>query len=39
MYEAILQGIFQLQKDNMFWEAVMYLAKPGVIGGVLIAMG
>ncbi|KAK3928453.1 Transmembrane channel-like protein 5 [Frankliniella fusca] len=38
MYEAILNKIFQLQRDNLFWQAVMYLAKPGVVGGVLIAM-
>ncbi|XP_026286527.1 transmembrane channel-like protein 5 isoform X1 [Frankliniella occidentalis] len=38
MYEAILNRIFQLKKDNLFWQAVMYLAKPGVVGGILIAM-
>lgn len=38
MYEAILSGIFQLHNDNAFFKIVLFLAKPGVIGGVLIAM-
>ncbi|XP_034249055.1 transmembrane channel-like protein 5 isoform X2 [Thrips palmi] len=38
MYEAILSGIFQLHNDNVFFITVLFLAKPGVIGGVLIAM-
>lgn len=34
----ILEGIFQLQKDHGVVKFLMFLTKPGVITGLLIAM-
>lgn len=38
MYEAIFEKIFQQEKGNVFWQAISYIVKPGVVGGILIAM-
>ncbi|XP_035791372.1 transmembrane channel-like protein 6 [Anopheles albimanus] len=39
MYQLFMQGILKLREEHLFWRAFVYITKPAIIGGVLLAMG
>ncbi|XP_058063135.1 transmembrane channel-like protein 1 [Anopheles bellator] len=38
MYQLFMQGILKLREEHLFWRAFVYVTKPAIIGGVLLAM-
>uniref|UniRef100_A0A2M4A3F4 Putative transmembrane channel-like protein 5 n=1 Tax=Anopheles triannulatus TaxID=58253 RepID=A0A2M4A3F4_9DIPT len=39
MYQLFMQGILKLREEHLFWRVFVYITKPAIIGGVLLAMG
>ncbi|XP_053690340.1 transmembrane channel-like protein 5 [Sabethes cyaneus] len=38
MYQLFMQGILKLREEHIFWKIFMYITKPAMIGGLLLAM-
>lgn len=39
MFEIFVNGILELKNGSRFWKIVMAIAKPAVVGGILLTMG
>lgn len=39
MFGILTDGILQLKEEHLFWRIITVIAKPAVVGGILIAMG
>ncbi|CAG2063841.1 unnamed protein product, partial [Timema podura] len=38
MYQMILEGVLNLKQGSSFLNVILFLVKPGVVAGVLVAM-
>ncbi|XP_055531630.1 transmembrane channel-like protein 5 [Wyeomyia smithii] len=38
MYQLFMQGILKLREEHIFWKVFIYITKPAMIGGLLLAM-